>query len=421
MRRTPLALTGVRICLLVPVPIRRRFDSVSTRFRVKLPNCDPGPEPIKRTWDYSIVSIRYSNPIPLPEARRMTAWLEYLKSRHAVVSPPADSAAETPARISSFGNPEQEHAAARHGAVACPLLEWVALSVAGADAASFLHGQFTNDAANLAVGAVQYSGYCSPKGRMLANFPLARVKDAEFQLVVPADIALALVHRLRLFVLHAKVVVTPLAESHACIGAAGPAGPANGRPRALAVHREEGLTVMGLPDGRLLAVCAASGARPFWETITRSATPAGSKVWDWLAINAGLPVITAATQDKFVPQMLNWELVGGVNFQKGCYPGQEIVARMQYLGRLKERLYRAHVAAAGAIAPGARLYGAQFGDQACGTIVNAAPAPGGGSDLLAVIRIASAQNGGVRLAPPADGPLLELLPLPYAVPAAQAE
>lgn len=341
----------------------------------------------------------------------MTAWLEYLKSRHAVVSAPAGGAPETPVRISSFGNPELEHAAARHGAVACPLLEWAALSVAGPDAASFLQGQFTNDVADLAVGGVQYNGYCSPKGRMLANFPLARVADAEYLLVVPADIAPALVRRLRMFVLRAKVVVTPLAESHACIGIAG--------PQALAVQQEEGLTLLGLPDGRLLTVCAASRVQPFWETSIRSATPAGSKAWNWLAINAGVPVISTATQDKFVPQMLNWELVGGVNFQKGCYPGQEIVARLQYLGKLKERLYRAHVAAEGAATPGAPLYGAQFGEQACGTVINAAPVPGGGSDLLAVIHIASAQNDIVRLAPAADAPVLELLPLPYAVPAAQ--
>jgi tRNA-modifying protein YgfZ len=355
----------------------------------------------------------------------MTAWLEFLKSRNAVVWPPADSAPETPMRITGFGNPEQEHTVARHGAIVCPLLEWAALSVSGPDAASFLHGQFTNDVASLAVGAVQYNGYCSPKGRMLANFPLARIKDAEYQLVVPVDIGEALLRRLRMFVLRAKVVFTPLAESHACIGIAGPAGPANAKPQALAVHREEGLAVLGLPDGRLLAVCATSRAQPFWETIARSATPAGSTVWDWLAINAGIPVITAATQDKFVPQMLNWELVGGVNFQKGCYPGQEIVARMQYLGRLKARLYRAHVAAEGATevtaAPGVPLYGAQFGEQACGTIVNAAPAPGGGSDVLAVIQIASAQNDSVRLAPAADARVLELLPLPYTVPATQAK
>ena len=355
----------------------------------------------------------------------MTTWLEFLKSHHAVFSPVADGGPETPLRITGFGNPELEQAAARHGAVACPLLEWEALSVAGPDAGSFLHGQFTNDVAGLAVGAVQYNGYCSPKGRMLAAFPLARLADTEYLLVAPASIMAALVRRLRMFVLRAKVVVAPLPGSHACIGVAGPAGPASERPEALRVHREEGLTVLGLPDGRLLAVCAASRAQSFWETIARSATPAGSLVWDWLAINTGVPVITAATQDKFVPQMLNWELVGGVNFQKGCYPGQEIVARMQYLGRLKERLYRAHVAGVGATevsaAPGAPLYGAQFGAQACGTIVNAAPAPGGGLDVLAVIQIASAQNDSVRLAPAAGAPVLELLPLPYPVPAAQAK
>jgi tRNA-modifying protein YgfZ len=411
----------VRICLLVSVPIRRSLASASTQFRVKLPNYDQGPEPIKSTEDYSIVSIRYSNPLHSPDLRGMTAWLEFLKSHNAVVSPPVGGAAETPQRITGFGNPALEHTAARRGAVACPLLEWAALSVSGPDAGSFLHGQVTNDVTGLAVGAVQYNGYCSPKGRMLANFPLARIKDAEYVLVVPADIAPALVRRLRMFVLRAKVVVTPLAESHACIGIAGPAGPANAQPQALAVHQEEGLTVLGLPEARLLAVCAASGVRPFWENIVRWATPAGSPVWDWLGISAGIPVVTTATQDKFVPQMLNWELVGGVNFQKGCYPGQEIVARMQYLGKLKERLYRAHVAAEGAIAPGDPLYGAQFGQQACGTIVNAAPAPGGGSDVLAVIQIASAQNDSIRLTQAADGPVLDWLPLPYMVPVAQAK
>jgi folate-binding protein YgfZ len=405
------------------LPARSNADSppFPRNFCDKLRHCDPGPEPIKPTEDYSIVSIRYSSPIHPPglhEPRRMIAWLDFLRARAAVVSPLAGSASRTPLRITGFGHPEQEQAAARHGAVVCPLLDSTALSVSGPDAAAFLHAQFTNDVMGLAAGAVQYSGYCSPKGRMLANFPLARMADAKYQLVVPAEIVEALVRRLRMYVLRAKVVITPLAETHVCIGLA---GPVNAATPALSVHREEGLTVLGLPDGRLLAVCAASRAQSFWETVARSATPAGAGVWDWLAINSGIPVITAATQDKFVPQMLNWELVGGVNFQKGCYPGQEIVARMQYLGKLKERLYRAHVSAESAIAPGAPLYGARFGEQACGTIVNAAPAPEGGADMLAVIQIASASNDRVRLAPAADAPVLELLPLPYTVPAAPAK
>ena len=347
----------------------------------------------------------------------MTDWLEYLKSRGALVRQPPGDAPDGPARIAGFGNPELEHAAARHGALACPLPDWTALSVGGPEATAFLHGQFTNDVAGLAVGAVQLNGYCSPKGRMLASFPLARVAADEYLLVVPADIAPALAKRLRMFVLRARVAIATLDASHACVGLAGPAGQSGAQPRA--VHQEEGVTVLGLPDGRMLAVCAASRVLPFWESVTRSATPAGAPVWDWLAINAGTPVITAATQDKFVPQMLNFELVGGVSFQKGCYPGQEIVARMQYLGKLKERLYRAHVEGADGIAAGDPLFGAQFGDQACGAIVNAAPAPDGGRDLLAVIQIASAQNDRIRVAQAAAAPVLALLPLPYTVPAPQ--
>lgn len=349
----------------------------------------------------------------------MNAWIEFLKSRNAVLSPPAAATSETASKVGNFGNPADELLAARAGALVCPLLDWTALSVTGADAASFLHGQFTNEVAGLAVDAVHYNGYCSPKGRMLATFPLARTGATEFLLVVPADIAPALISRLRMFVLRAKVTITSLAESHACIGIA---GAAHSAPPGRALHQEEGITVLGLPDGRSMAVSAQSRVEACWESVARSATPAGSPAWDWLSISAGIPVITVPTQDKFVPQMLNWELVGGVSFQKGCYPGQEIVARMQYLGKLKERLYRAHIrapdapTAAGATA-GAPLYGAQFGEQSCGAIINAANAPGGGADVLAVIQIASAQNDQIRLAPAADAPVLDLLPLPYAVPA----
>ena len=135
-----------------------------------------------------------------------------------------------------------------------------------------------------------------------------------------------------------------------------------------------------------------------------------------VGIAAGVPKVTAATSDMFVPQALNWDLLGGVSFQKGCYTGQEIVARMQYLGRLKERLYafRTH---ADEVKPAARLYSAAFGDQACGTVVNAAPDPAGGSALLAVAQREAADAGDVRLGA-LDGLPLSAQRLPYAVPAA---
>ncbi len=124
--------------------------------------------------------------------------------------------------------------------------------------------------------------------------------------------------------------------------------------------------------------------------------------------------MTAPVQDRFIAQTANWDVLGGVNFHKGCYTGQEIIARMHYLGRLKERLFAFHAPEA-SVAPGARLFSSAFGDQPCGTVVNAAPAPGGGCDLLAVLQIAAAAGGDVHLDAP-DGPRLEPVPLPYEIP-----
>jgi len=345
---------------------------------------------------------------------------EALQRENAVVESSGSGSDSSPIRrVVRFSAAGAELEAALGGAVACPLLEWAAISIAGADAATFLQGQFTNDVADLAVGAVQWSGYCSPKGRLLANFPLARTSDSDYVLVMPADIAAGFVRRLRMFVLRAKVVVTPLAESHLCFGLHATAAADTFVPPGTVVRDGDGVLSIGMPDGRTLVVCDAAAATGYWQQATRTATRAGSPVWDWLAIRNGIPVVTAATQDRFVPQMLNWELLGGVNFRKGCYTGQEIVARMQYLGRLKERLYRGRTTAP--IAPGAPLYGERFGDQACGTIVNAAPSPEGSHEVLAVIQTASAEADAIRTGHGADAAVVELLTLPYDVPARAAQ
>ena len=128
-------------------------------------------------------------------------------------------------------------------------------------------------------------------------------------------------------------------------------------------------------------------------------------------------MVTAATSDQFVPQMLNWDALQGISFQKGCYPGQEIVARMRYLGRLKERLYRFHVTAPSEPKPGERIYSEAFGPTPCGTVVNAAPAPDDGYALLAVVQIGAIDAGGLALGAK-DGPPLARVELPYAVPEA---
>ena len=127
-----------------------------------------------------------------------------------------------------------------------------------------------------------------------------------------------------------------------------------------------------------------------------------------------LPLITVPTQEEFVAQMLNYELIGGVDFHKGCYPGQEIVARTQYLGKLKKRTYRLALPAGVSAAPGTDVYAPDFGEQSAGKLVNVAPTADGGVEALAVIQSSSAEAGEIRVGAP-DGPRANLLELPYAL------
>jgi folate-binding protein YgfZ len=172
-------------------------------------------------------------------------------------------------------------------------------------------------------------------------------------------------------------------------------------------------TVIRVGEDKFVLVLLPEQAATVWQALRPLATPVGAPVWDWLRLNAGIPMIVAATQEQFVPQMVNLEAIGGVSFQKGCYPGQEIVARSQYLGKLKRRMFLAQVDAEAA--PGDALYSADFEGQTTGTIVNAAPSPLGGFDVLAVAQIESAQTQTLHLKS-ADGAALRLKPLPYALP-----
>jgi folate-binding protein YgfZ len=153
-------------------------------------------------------------------------------------------------------------------------------------------------------------------------------------------------------------------------------------------------------------------AAALWQKLATSCKPVGAPAWDWLMVQAGVPMVLPQTQDHFVPQMANMEILGGVSFNKGCYPGQEIVARSQYLGKVKRRLFLAHVDAAAL--PGDELFSADLPDQSAGHVANAAAAPGGGCDVLAVVHTSSVDAGDVRLKS-RDGAKLEFRPLPYPV------
>jgi folate-binding protein YgfZ len=317
-------------------------------------------------------------------------------------------------------------AAARDGAVVCDLSPLSVVAVSGADAEAFLQGQLSCDVKALTPAACTYGSFNSPKGRMLANFVLWRepAEGVGFALLLPDDVAESVAKRLRMYVLRSKVTVTDVSAATRRFGLGGPAAGSALRtlldppPAPFEIRRVAAATVLALPGPRFVIFAPLPHADPVAATLAGAATPATFAVWRWLTIRAGVPVVTAATQDAFVAQAANWDVLGGIDFRKGCYTGQEIIARTHYLGRLKERTLAFHAVAPEA-SPGDRIYSQAFGDQPCGTVVNAAPAPDGGCDLLAVLQLAAAERGDARLSS-VNGPLLTALALPYAIPAAKA-
>jgi folate-binding protein YgfZ len=334
----------------------------------------------------------------------MSTWLSFLASRGARLTDTA---------VADFGDPAPEIAAVRESTILVDLSDNALIAVTGDDAESFLQGQLTNDVESLPLGAAQWNGWCSAKGRLLATFLLVRRAEG-FLLLLPAEIAASIAKRLSMFVLRSKVKIEDASARWVRLAFAGKtAGVIVARhfgftPDPLRSVEKEGATCVALDAERFVILVAPENAPPLWEKLALNATPAGSDAWNLSLIDAGIPVIVAATQEAFVPQMANFELVGGVSFRKGCYPGQEIVARTQYRGILKRRMARAHVAGDARPLVGQDVFSTAFGEQAAGTIVAVAPAPGGGFDLLVVAQTESLARGDLRWNAP-GGPALEIL------------
>lgn len=306
------------------------------------------------------------------------------------------------------GNLQAELLAARDAAVLSALEHYRLLQFSDKNAQDFLQNQLTCDLRQLGPSAATYGGYCSPKGRLIANFLLFRAPEA-YQMWLPAGLIDGVAARLRKFVMRSRVQITVATGLHT-IGIAGPAaaGILNetvGEPprHALEQVHYPDLTLTRLPGSGFLLTAPAGKLAQLWPALAGTAMPAGTAAWDWCSIQSGIAWITPGTQEQFVPQMIGLDAIGGVSFQKGCYPGQEIVARSHYLGEVKRGLYFGHSEAQARAAD--MLVDAT--DQARGTVVNAAPAPGGGSDVLAVVAHGAATE--LRLGH-AAGPVLRLRP-----------
>jgi len=322
--------------------------------------------------------------------------------------------------VSHFGNPQAELHAVQTGTVLCDLSHFSLLLFSGEDSRAFLHSQLSSDVQNITMSTAQYSSYCTPKGRVLASFLLWQSTEG-YCAQLHGSLRESIQSRLAKFVLRSKVKIVDASGSHVSLGLAGNNAEMLAKKCFVAIPQsvlgaahDESATIIRLAPNRFQIITAAGHAPAVWEKLSRSATAVGNLRWDWLNIRYGIPVITSATQDQFVPQMLNMEILGAVSFNKGCYPGQEVIARAQYLGMLKRRMYLANIQSEISPQPGEELFSRDVQGQASGMIVNAAASPEGGYDVLAVIQIASAQTEEIHWKS-LSGPTLKLLPLPYSV------
>ena len=288
-----------------------------------------------------------------------------------------------------------------------PLTHLGVIRAQGDEAAKFLHGQLTQDFALLGPQQARLAAYLSPKGRMLASFIGCQRSATEVLLVCSRDLLAATLKRLSMFVLRTKVKLTDASDEFALYGLAGDA------LISIAGSAYPAWSKADFDDQILVHLYPALGQpRGLWIAPQGSPAPQGqaldAALWAWGEVRSGVATLSAPLVEAFVPQMLNYESVGGVNFKKGCYPGQEVVARSQFRGQLKRRTYLAHSPSALAVA--AEIFTAEDAEQAVGLVVQSAPAPAGGWDALVCLQT-HASSADLRAGPAP----LALQPLPYAL------
>jgi tRNA-modifying protein YgfZ len=290
-----------------------------------------------------------------------------------------------------------------------PLPHLGILRVEGEDAAKFLQGQLTQDFALLGASEARLAAFCSAKGRMQASFIGFRHSANDILLVMSLDILPATLKRLSMFVLRAKAKLSDASAAFALYGIAGETcselAPTLREPWAKAEAGGACIVSLYPADGQ---------PRALWIAPTGSAAPRGPTMphdlWSWGDVRSGIATITAPIVDAFVPQMLNYESVGGVNFKKGCYPGQEVVARSQFRGTLKRRAFLAH--GDRPLAAGVEVFHESDPSQPCGIVAQAAASPAGGWDAIVSMQISAAQGGRLTTGGP-EGGALTVQPPPY--------
>lgn len=341
-------------------------------------------------------------------------WKQFLTDKGAVFEED---------KVIHYGNPEMELRVMGNGTTLTDLSHNGMITAHGEETKEFLHNQFCNDVAKLTTEHSQLNGYCSPKGRLYTVFRLF-MRENNYYLRLPRDVLEVVLKRLRMFVMRSKVTLEDASESLVHIGFAGPNAAAELQaivdkiPEQVddAVQHAD-FTILRIPgtQPRFEIMGELDAMKSLWEKLDVHATAVGASAWKLESIRAGIPAVFAANLEAFVPQMVNLQAINGLSFKKGCYPGQEIVARMQYLGKLKRHMYRVKITGEQPVQAGDELFSPSYkGGQDAGRIVDAQLNPDGHYEALAVIQIECAENNDLNLHD-ASGAKVELLTLPYSL------
>lgn len=340
------------------------------------------------------------------------SWLEFLKNSGAVVEH------DRVISFTSFPNPGDETGRT----CLCELTNLGLIHVSGDDTESFLHSQFTNDLHQVTTHLSQLSSYCNPKGRILCIFRIFK-RDGDYYLILLKDVLQLALQKLTLYKLRSRVELFDKSDQLVLFGIAGPETESALNHMGIDFPEnddecltDDGVTVIRVPgvSTRALFVCTPERAISLWKSFSDVLPCMTYRVWDQHDILSGIPQVTANTMETFTPQMTNLELVNGVSFTKGCYPGQEVVARTHYLGKPNRRMYRAAITAGQAPEPGTNIFSLTTGNQAIGKVVVSQMVSKGSAIALVVLRSEMHQSPDLHIQS-TTGPDVSIQKLPYSL------
>lgn len=326
-------------------------------------------------------------------------------------------------KLESFGSPESERSTLTKGSVVCDLSNQGLIKVHGEDAESFLQNQFTNDIRNVTIDTHQSTAWCSPKGRIIVTFRAFKQADS-YYLCLSHDLVEHVIKKLRMYVMMSKVQIEDVSETMIHFGFTGEqageelieileAQSAQLPTETPQTTSYKTVSILRLPGStpRFEIFSEIDDAKVLWDSCANKATQTNSDNWAYLNIRSGLPQISEASTESWIPQMVNYIAIDGVDFKKGCYPGQEIVARLNYLGKTKRRMYRIQINTKQL--PDINDTIVSETDKQAGKILNIAINPDGHIEALAVLKIAESEK--TLTLSIDDRATIKLLELPYSL------